>query len=459
VQLDRETAIIADWLIEHVGGTAIRVARQPRWRPQWFVDVERDGETLELLVRGDRRDTNTTWPLAHEMRFQRVLHEHGIPVPKVYGWIDELPAFVTDRVPGRPDFDGVSDAERDGVVDEYLHVLAAIHRLDLTPFLDAGIDRAARPDESGVIGMRRMEEMFRAQKVGPDPFLEFCLGWLRRNPPRSHGRESAIVWDSGQFHHAGGHLVAVLDLELAHIGDPMMDLAGWRMRDSIIPFGDFPTLYERYGELVGAPVDLDAIQLHHFAFTLSNQLAFSHALQDPPPGSDFATNLQWCNETNLYATEALAELLALELPRVEPIEARTSKAARAYGHLAASLRTMETDDEYLRHQLRSSFRLARHVMRFDEIGDAAVAADRDDLHALLGRRPPDWQTGDEQLERLVLADADDGRHDEQLLVLFHRRNLRAQMLNGPAGSAMARHNPIQTFRPAARRPASVSRSD
>ena len=38
-----------------------------------------------------------------------------------------------------------------------------------------------------------------------------------------------------------------------------------------------------------------------------------------------------------------------------------------------------------------------------------------------------------------------GKHDEQLVRVFHRRNLRAQMLNGPAGSAMARHNPIQGF--------------
>lgn len=34
---------------------------------------------------------------------------------------------------------------------------------------------------------------------------------------------------------------------------------------------------------------------------------------------------------------------------------------------------------------------------------------------------------------------------EALVPFFHRRNLRAQMLNGPDGSAMARHNPMQRF--------------
>jgi hypothetical protein len=49
------------------------------------------------------------------------------------------------------------------------------------------------------------------------------------------------------------------------------------------------------------------------------------------------------------------------------------------------------------------------------------------------------------LERFVLADVDEGRYDEELIVLLHERNLRAQMLNGPPDSAIARHNTIQSF--------------
>jgi hypothetical protein len=152
--------------------------------------------------------------------------------------------------------------------------------------------------------------------------MEFCLGWWRRHPPRSRGRETPVVWDSGQFHHSRGHLVAVLDVELGHLGDPMMDLAGWRMRDSVLGFGDFPAIYARYEQLTGEPVDLQAIQLHHIAFTFSNALSFSHTLKAAPAQTDYATNLQWCTETNLFATEAIAEYLGLELPAVEAIEAR-----------------------------------------------------------------------------------------------------------------------------------------
>ena len=50
------TAKIVTWLEKHVGGRVVQIARQPRWRPVWFADVLRDGETLELCVRGDRTD-------------------------------------------------------------------------------------------------------------------------------------------------------------------------------------------------------------------------------------------------------------------------------------------------------------------------------------------------------------------------------------------------------------------
>jgi hypothetical protein len=252
-----------------------------------------------------------------------------------------------------------------------------------------------------------------------------------------------IVWDSGQFHHQAGRVTAVLDLEIGHIGDPMMDLAGLRMRDTVIGFGDFRAFYARYAELAGEPVDLAAIQHHHFAFTLSNQLAFHAALAEPVGGSDYMTNMQWCSETNLFAVEALAEILGIELDRAELPPPCRSPVGVAHEHLVRSLRSIRGADEFEQHQLRIAFRLARHLQRFDEIGDAVVDADLDDLHALLGRRPASWHEGDAELERYVLADA--GEHDVELLHLFHRRWQRYKMLLGPAGSAMARHLPIQRF--------------
>jgi aminoglycoside phosphotransferase (APT) family kinase protein len=134
----------------------------------WFADVDRDGELLELCVRGDRTDMPMIFPLDHEMRFQSLLHDHGIPTSPVYGWIDRPKAFVMDRVPGRNDFAGVSDAERDSVVDDYLEVLARLHALDVEEFEAAGIASSA-PSESGLVGLRAYERVYRSTKRQNEP--------------------------------------------------------------------------------------------------------------------------------------------------------------------------------------------------------------------------------------------------------------------------------------------------
>lgn len=161
--------------------------------------------------------------------------------------------------------------------------------------------------------MAYFERLYRQTKRRGDPFVEFALGWLRRNPLPANAREAPIVWDSGQFHHCDGRITALLDLEIGHIGDPMMDLAAFRMRDTVLNFGDFDALYAIYADATGSTLDMAAIQYHHLAFTLTNELAFHGALAEPAPGSAYMTNLQWCTETNLHSVEAFAELLGYDL--------------------------------------------------------------------------------------------------------------------------------------------------
>jgi len=441
--MDEAGQRVEKWLESELGGRVLRLERQTRWRPVWFADVERDGVVQAICVRGDRSDADIGFSLDHEMRFQRVLEEHGIPVAHVHGWIEEPRAYVMDRVPGRNDFAESSPEERRAVMDEYMQILARIHALPPDSFAEAGILRAKNPNESSAVGMQRYEEFYRRSKRQPDPFLEFCLAWLARNPLDNQGREAPIVWDSGQFHHQSGRITAILDLEIGHVGDPMMDLAAFRMRDTVIGFGEFPKLYQRYEEISGSPVDVAAIQHHHLAFTLTNQLAFHAALAAPSPESDFMTNMQWCSETNLFAVEALAEILDIPLPETEAPVQRDSPAAVAHAHLVGSLRNIEAHDAYVQHQIRIAFRLARHLQRADEIGDAVVAADLDDIAELTGTRPTSWREGDAALERFVLQD--DGHRDAELVLLFHRRLWRYKMLLGPPGSAMAHHLPIQRF--------------
>src|SRR5579871_5466321 len=113
---DDGTALVRDWLESHLG-RVVSIARQPRWRPVWFADVEGAEGLLELCVRGERTDMPLIFPLDHEMRLQSVMHDHGIPTARVYGWVDNPASYVMDRVAGHNDFTACSDDERAAVVD------------------------------------------------------------------------------------------------------------------------------------------------------------------------------------------------------------------------------------------------------------------------------------------------------------------------------------------------------
>src|SRR3546814_20549222 len=58
---DDERKLVA--FVEQVtGGRVTAMRRQPRWRPAWFVDVERDGLLLPIHVRGDRQRAIMPFP-------------------------------------------------------------------------------------------------------------------------------------------------------------------------------------------------------------------------------------------------------------------------------------------------------------------------------------------------------------------------------------------------------------
>lgn len=439
-----DDARIVSWLESLLGGTVTSWSRQPRWRPMWFVDIERNGAVDRVVVRGERSDAVLQFPLDHEMRFQKVLEDHGIRVPKVYGWCDDPRAYAMEALPGKPDFAGVSSADRAVIVDEYLQELVRIHELPIEPFVEAGIVRGDSPADAAHVGARQYVRVFRANKVRPDPLMEFVLGWLSRHPLPLSDREAPVVWDSGQFHHEHGHFTSVMDVEIGHLGDPMMDLAAWRMRETVIPFGDFDELYARYGELTGKPVDMAAIQYHHLFFTLTNALAFHRPLAEPIPATDYMTYAHWVSETNLHTIETMAEYLGIELEDVPVPDMASSPVLAPHAHLSRSLGAIEVDDPFVKYQVRIAFRLARHLQRFDEIGAEVVDEDRADVAALIGGRAPvGWDECEAELERFVLAD--DGAHDRELVVLFNRRWRRYKALMGPVGSAMAAHHIMQPF--------------
>ena len=105
-----------------------------------------------------------------------------------------------------------------------------------------------------------------------------------------------------------------------------MDLAAWRMRDTIVGYGDFAELYDRYDAAQRASRSTSTRSCATTSPSRSRTSSPSAPrCRQPPPDSDLMTNMQWCCETNLFATEALAEILDVELPTVEMPEPRESR--------------------------------------------------------------------------------------------------------------------------------------
>jgi aminoglycoside phosphotransferase (APT) family kinase protein len=104
----------------------------------------------------------------------------------------------------------------------------------------------------------------------PQPMIDFTARWLLDNLPKS--RPLRLVhsdFRNGNFivtPEAG--VVAVLDWELAHIGDPMRDLGwlctrSWRFGVPAKPvggFGDYDELFAGYEKVSGAKVDREAVR-------------------------------------------------------------------------------------------------------------------------------------------------------------------------------------------------------
>jgi len=210
---------------------------------------------------------------------QRLGETTDVPVPPMY-WLEERTAvlgarfFVMGRVEGRipPDnppyhaagwMTEIAPAARAALWWDGLEVLARIHRLDWrrlgfdflahgTPGLDAQLDYYAR---------------YLAWAAGgrPAPVIEAGLAWLRRHRPADE--PLGLCWGDariGNMIFAGARCRAVLDWEMATLGNPEQDLAWWLFLDrhhsegiGIERLAGLPGREEtvaRYEELMGRPV-------------------------------------------------------------------------------------------------------------------------------------------------------------------------------------------------------------
>lgn len=253
-----------------------------RSRENWVFDAEWAsgpdgapvGPSIEpLIVRRDPLGGLLETSRSEEFAVLRALEATAVPAPRVR-WLDAdgtylgRPSLIMVREPGVCDYYVVNGdrplATRLMLARQFCDLLATIHTLDwagagMGAFLPDPGRRAAHHE------LDRWEAVLRRDQLEPHPELELVLGWLRHTAP--DGARTVLVhgdFKPGNVLLDGDRIVALLDWELAHLGDPMEDL-GWitqplRQREHLIPGAwEQAELFARYTDRTGIEVDEAAV--------------------------------------------------------------------------------------------------------------------------------------------------------------------------------------------------------
>lgn len=177
-------------------------------------------------------------PRAHavdrEYRAMTALADTDVPVPRTRVLCTDESVigtafFVMDHVPGRifPDRvmrEGTPD-ERAAIYADVARVLAALHDVD---WRAVGLGDFGRPDNYLQRQVARWTGQWQAADLDGVPAMDRLAAWLSENLPTDSGEATIAHGDyrlgNVIIHPTQPRIVAVLDWELATIGDPLADL-------------------------------------------------------------------------------------------------------------------------------------------------------------------------------------------------------------------------------------------
>ncbi len=419
-----------DWVESTLGGRIVSFERQARWRPAYFVELESGGETRSLFLRGERGELDHgVYPLDHESRVLQILESEGLPVPHVHGFCDDPRFIAMDRVPGRANLaTAETEEERVSVLDHYMDLLADLHAIDPKRFEEIGVERPRDARALGLCDLDRWEKGFRESKKRPEPLIEFVTGWLRRNVPEDRDEVACLAVDSGQFLFAEGRVSALLDLELACLGDPAADLAGLRGRDMAEPLGDLPRAFERYFDRTGKRIPKHVIDYHTVRFNLATPYTCSPLVAEPPLSVDLIQYLGWYWVWSRACIEVIADGAGVALASPVIPEPERTPYTPAHDLLVDKLAELRSDNEgFLAYEIDTTWRNAFYLRRVESMWPAMQADEIAEVDRLLGRktRPLDREA---ELEAFVLEQG--ASRETELLELFQKRCLRQEALMG-----------------------------
>ncbi|MFJ6516986.1 phosphotransferase family protein [Streptomyces filamentosus] len=197
--------------------------------------IERGGRSV-VLRRGPRPPLpKSTHDMVREARVQRILGEHGVPVPEILAVCEDesllgVPFYLMSRLDGTVVTDTVpphlsSAAQRRATSEAVVDSLVALHGLDVS-----GGELASLGRPEGYL--RRQVERFRGlwevNTTRSLPAVERIGDWLGRNLPASQA--ASVVHGDYRMGNlmfaprAPARVLAILDWEMATLGDPLADL-------------------------------------------------------------------------------------------------------------------------------------------------------------------------------------------------------------------------------------------
>ncbi|MDE2363195.1 MAG: phosphotransferase family protein [Hyphomicrobiales bacterium] len=174
-------------------------------------------------------------------------------------------------------------------------ILGAIARRDPQTNGFAALFAPLREDECWRRELDHWERVLDADELEPQPIQRAAIRWMRRNPPPPAQRLSIVHGDyrTGNLLVApGGRIIGVLDWEMAHLGDPLEDLAWsvnrvWNFaRDEraggMLPKDEAIAIWERAS---GLAVDRTALRWWELLASLKGQAIWISAAKEFQTGA------------------------------------------------------------------------------------------------------------------------------------------------------------------------------
>jgi len=421
------------WIERVTGGTVLGAERFTRGRETWWVDVGSADGQRRWMLKGRRVPAAvaarsrilTDFGPGREAAAIGALAGHGIPVPELGGYHAESGVVLMEQMPGSALLQRVDESGRRATVRDYAGHLARLHQLapgDLTIRPAMPVPGDARTMAlGGWLASAEADAATAAPRLRQaEPLHDLARWWLHANVPDGRGLEHVrlLHGDAGvnNFLFQDEAVTALIDWELALLGDPMSDLGNARYREALYPTGTYPDLIAEYERVSGAPVDRGAIAYNAAVSGLMLSLGMVANVQRPRPSQPEAVARLWQDAlARVVVAEAIAEATGIELHPPAFDEPPASSYAPVAELLVARLdRTADVAQAGQdAAEARGYVELARAVEGLLSRGAALDAGTLADAATVLGRRPADVPSALNELAALVRADPQ--RHFERLL--------------------------------------------